>query len=93
MNKTHEEIGMIVRDYRVKSKMTQMDLAQKLGYDSPQFVSLFERGLSKVPFETLGQLVVILGIPEKKIMKNIVSAYEKEINKRVEIGKKSALKA
>ena len=86
-NKAHHELGLLVREYRIKNNMTQFNLAQKLGYDSTHFVSLFERGVSKIPYQTMGQLIVILGIPEKKIMKTLVSAYEQEVREKIESGK------
>jgi len=87
MNKAHLELGLLVKDYRLKNRMTQLDLAQKLGYDSTQFVSLFERGISKIPYQTIGQLIALLGIPEKRILKSLVAAYEEEIKEKIETGK------
>ncbi len=88
MKKVHEEIGSIIKEYRVKQKMTQMDLAKKLGYDTCQFVSLFERGLSKVPHETIGRLVRLLSLPEKKIAELLVKDYELELLKKLKFGKR-----
>jgi transcriptional regulator with XRE-family HTH domain len=88
MNEVNLEMGRLVRDYRTKLNMTQLDLALQLGYDSTQFVSLFERGLSKIPFVTLGKLVVILGMPEKKVFKILVGAFESELKQRINTGKK-----
>lgn len=90
MKKTHLKIGSIVRDYRTKAGLTQMELAEKLGYDSPQFVSLFERGFSKVPVDTLGQLISILGIPEKVVLGLLLSDYESEIKTKMAEGKRKA---
>jgi transcriptional regulator with XRE-family HTH domain len=90
MNQLHKELGNLIRDFRQKSGMSQLQLAHRLGYDSPQFVSLFERGVSKVPFNILGKLIVVLGIPEKKIVKSIIQAYETEIKKQINSGKKAA---
>ncbi len=87
IHKTHQELGALVREYRVKSDMTQLDLAQKLGYDSTQFVFLFERGVSKIPYQTLGQLIIILGIPGKKVLKSLVSAYEIDIREKIQAGR------
>lgn len=87
MKKVHVEIGNLVKEYRLKSNLTQLDLAKKLGYDSPQFVSLFERGLSKIPLEALGYLVMTLGIPEKKVKKIILDAFEDEIDCKMNLGK------
>lgn len=88
MKKTHVKIGSMVREYREKMGMTQHDLAMKLGYDSPQFVSLFERGHSKVPFCTLGHLISLLGIPEKTITQTLMVAYEAEVKRQLALGKK-----
>lgn len=89
MSKFHQELGAMVREYRLKANMTQLELATKLGYESVQFVSLFERGLSKIPAKVIGKLVVILGIPEKKIAKSIIDVYAQELNNEISEGKKS----
>lgn len=89
MNKINVELGALVREYRLKADMTQFDLAQKLGYDSVQFVSLFERGLSKIPPKVIGKLVIILGIPQKKITKSLVDVFANELNEQINEGKKS----
>lgn len=87
MKKRHMKIGWMVREYREKQGMTQMELADRLGYDSPQFVSLFERGLSKVPVSTLGSLISILGIPEKLVTSILLSGYEAEVRAELAKGK------
>lgn len=90
MRATHIKIGSIVRKYREKSGLTQQELALKLGYDYPQFVSLFERGVSKVPVHTLGYLVSILGIPEKALTAILLSDYEAEVRAELAKGKSRA---
>lgn len=90
MNETHFELGNLIRGYRNQKEMTQLELARKLGYDSTQFVSLFERGLSKVPHNVLGQLIVILGIPEKKVIEILIKAYESNLKSEIQMGKKTA---
>ena len=42
-------IGEFIQEKRVKANLSQWDLAQTLGYSSPQFVSNIERGISTVP--------------------------------------------
>ncbi|MBC7464577.1 MAG: helix-turn-helix transcriptional regulator [Bdellovibrio sp.] len=88
MDVTHQKIAAMVREYREKAGMTQLELSTKLGYETPQFVSLFERGVSKIPLETMGQLVVILGIPEKKILDSLVDAYRVSTKEKMSNGKK-----
>lgn len=90
MSKINVELGALVREYRIRAEMTQLELANKLGYESMQFVSLFERGLSKIPLKVIGKLVIILGIPEKKITKNLIDAFATEVISQIDQGKKSA---
>lgn len=87
------EIGQMIRDYREKKGLTQLELSKELGYETSQFVSLFERGLSKVPIEVLGRLVLILGLPEKHFKEIIFKDFQDEVNERLKIGKKSINKA
>lgn len=89
MSSINKELGQMVREYRLKANMTQLELANKLGYESMQFVSLFERGLSKIPLKVIGKLVVILGIPEKKITKNLVDIFTNDLNAQIDEGKRS----
>jgi transcriptional regulator with XRE-family HTH domain len=93
MKEVRRELGALIREYRVKKNFTQLNLSEKLGYDSTQFVSLFERGLSKVPYNVLGQLIVILGIPEKKVMDTLMKAYEVNLKSEISSGKKTARNA
>ena len=89
MAKINVELGALVREYRIKAEMTQLELANRLGYESMQFVSLFERGLSKIPLKVIGKLVIILGIPEKKIVKNIIDTFATDVIGQIDEGKKS----
>lgn len=89
----HIQIGNIVREARLKKGMSQLELADLLGYDSPQFVSLFERGISKVPPETLGRLVVILDIAERKMVQILVQEYEGKLVREIRRGKLLAQKS
>ena len=78
MKKTKSGLGSLVKEYRIKANLTQVELAHKLNYDIPQFVSLMENGHSKIPLNTLGQLISILGIPEKKALDLLVEIYRSE---------------
>ncbi|MFZ3228954.1 MAG: helix-turn-helix transcriptional regulator [Pseudobdellovibrio sp.] len=89
MSKINRELGALAREYRIKANMTQLELANKLGYESMQFVSLFERGISKIPLKVIGKLIIILGIPEKKITKSLIDVFTTDINEQISEGKRS----
>lgn len=88
MNKLDLELGKLIREKRQAADMTQLELATKLGYENMQFVSLFERGLSKVPMKVVGKLVNIIGLPEKKVTKMIVDFQVNEMMTEISAGKK-----
>lgn len=92
MKETQQDLGSLIREYRIKCNYTQQDLAKKLGYDSTQFISLFERGVSKIPLYILGQLIVFLKIPEKKVLETLMSNYAINIKNEIQSGKKAAKK-
>lgn len=85
--------GNLIREYRLKKNWTQMQLAQALGYETPQFISLIERDQSKVPINVLGQLIVLLGIPEDEVVKRLVKSFQDEILTQINKGKKLASSA
>ena len=47
---------MLLKQLREKSGLAQKDIAAKLGYATPQFISNWERGLSTPPINTLKTL-------------------------------------
>lgn len=82
-----KSIGDLIKNYRQKANLTQQDLANQLRLGTAQFVSLFERGHSKVPLETLGQIVKLLNIPDSKVKKILLSEYEKELTRKIDLGR------
>lgn len=84
------KFGNLIKTYRTQKGMTQFELARELGYDSPQFISLLERDQSKVPLNVLGQLVVILGIPESEVVDSIVNEFQDNLLNQINEGKKIA---
>jgi transcriptional regulator with XRE-family HTH domain len=82
------EIGALIREYRLKAVFTQKDLAEKLGYTQSVFVSLIEKGVSKVPLHTLGELIKLLSIPEKKVTKILVDSYSQKVKLEISLGKR-----
>lgn len=84
------KIGNLLREYRLLREMTQAQLAERLGYESSQFVSLLERNESKCPLKTLGQLIVILEIPESEILPAIFKSHELALQSQINLGKQIA---
>ena len=91
--KKQAQLGSLIKEYRLKASMTQLDLATKLNYSIPQFISLMENGHSKIPLNVLGKIIPILNIPEKKALDLLVEIYKTEAKLTIsEVKKKSFTK-
>lgn len=91
-NMAYRQLGNTIRELRVSKKITQAELASKLGHETSQFVSFMERGISKVPAKTLGQISAILGISDHKmqaIVRSIAKGYHDDFMAEVKEGRKA----
>jgi transcriptional regulator with XRE-family HTH domain len=61
--KENNILADFLRTKRVESGHSQLAIAKKLGYTSPQFVSNWERGISAPPIHTLRKLAEFYKIP------------------------------
>ena len=64
-----------LKEMRLKTGMSQWEVADKLGYSSPQFVSNWERGLSVPPIKTLKAIAIVYGC-DAKILKDFILEHE-----------------
>lgn len=88
MKSVKKQIAEIIRNRRMQLDMTQMQVAQMLGYESVQFVSMIERGISSCPFQTLGSLSVILNIPKDKFVSLILEEFKDHLLDSINTGSK-----
>ena len=76
-------LGILIRNRREKIGMTQIELSEKLGLTSSQFVSLFERGKSKVPLSSLKLICEAIGLNKKKAKGVLVYDYMCKLNREL----------
>jgi transcriptional regulator with XRE-family HTH domain len=88
-----ERLGSMLKDKRISKGMTQMELAQELGYTSPQFVSNWERGMCSPAFDTLPTIAKLLVIPKKDIIQIIVEETKTELEENFSRSSKGKNKA
>lgn len=56
------DLAKFLKDKRTEAGLSQGTVAKKLGYTSPQFISNWERGLSRPPVATLRKIALIYNI-------------------------------
>lgn len=60
-----QELAQFLHSKRVAAGLTQMAVANKLGYSTPQFISNWERGISQPPMTILVSLSRMYEVPEQ----------------------------
>lgn len=80
-----KNFGKILRDFRVKNKLTQEQLSEKLGI-SLKYISRIENGNNGVKTQTLINYMNILGITPNTIYAPFIT--NEEATKNIEISEK-----
>ena len=68
----HKLLGDFLRDARINAGLSQRDVSDRLGYQSPQYVSNWERGLTTPPGRTLRKLADLYQIPADELYEVIL---------------------
>lgn len=76
-----KKLGKFLRTERVKAGLTQGEIAGKLGYSSPQFISNIERGLSVIPLKTLAVLVSEYRINHETMIRTLMDSQRQILKK------------
>ena len=63
----HKELGKLLYEKRIEANLSQKDVAYKLGYGSPQFISNYERGICSPPLKKLKKIAKLYNIKPKII--------------------------
>lgn len=61
------DLARFLKNKRMASGLSQIEVAEKLGYSTSQFVSNWERGVASPPVKTLRRLATMYKIPVKEI--------------------------
>lgn len=72
-------LGQILKEYREKADATQSEVAERLGYATPQFISNIERGVSVAPLPLLNGLISLYKVKPDRIIKVLVDGGRKTI--------------
>ena len=77
----NKNIGKYLKDKRVEANLTQYEVADKLGYSSPQFISNFERGLCSPPLKQLKKIIKLYSIRPCELIELIIEDQKEYLSK------------
>ena len=72
-------VGQRLKVWRENVKMSQGEVAKKLQYSSPQFISNWERGLSLPPMEVLPKLLNLYSLSPDELTDVIYKYQERQL--------------
>lgn len=74
-------LGLYFREKRVSAGLTQSDVAQALGYDTPQVVSNWERGVCEPPSRKLRILLNLFDVKKREFAKVYLQEQIRQLDK------------
>ncbi len=74
-------LPVFLKEKRLASGLSQLEIAKTLGYSSGQFVSNWERGLCSPPMVNIAKLVSVLNIDHKEITEIIINETREDLAK------------
>lgn len=80
------------KEMRIKSGLSQGQVAQKLGYSSPQLISNWERNLCNPPRKDIAQLIEIYNVNIEDYIEILMDQQRSEIVAFFSIDKKNISK-
>lgn len=76
-------IGKLLKKAREDKNLTQQDVADLMGYGTPQFVSNIERGISKIPDRSIKKVCELLGLQVEEIVDLLAEQRKQDLMRRV----------
>ncbi len=70
-----------LKEKRVSAGLSQREVADKMGYSTPQFVSNWERGISHPPIAQLKKLAELYGIRAEDLFETFLEREIESIKK------------
>jgi transcriptional regulator with XRE-family HTH domain len=77
--KNKNTLGIFLKESRLKRHLSQNDVATALRYDSPQYVSDWERGVSSPPMKKLVQISHVLHVSADRIFQLLVESAKQKL--------------
>ena len=79
--KLRKKAGTWLKDLRTRAGLSQIELAERLGFKYYTFISQVENGFGRVPTESLEEWARSLGVDPSSFARELLSYYEPELHR------------
>jgi DNA-binding XRE family transcriptional regulator len=79
--KLRKKAGTWLKDLRARAGLSQIELAERLGFKYYTFISQVENGFGRVPTESLEEWARALGVDPSSFARELLSYYEPELHR------------
>lgn len=79
--KKRGRLAAFLKERRVEVGLTQSDVARKLGYSSPQFISNWERGLANPPVFILRDLTKMYKVSADQMFQLLLEEVKSDLHR------------
>ena len=76
-------LAELLKEKRIVANLSQWEVAKKLGYTTPQFVSNWERGVSTPPVQVLNKIADLYGTSSDELFEALLFATIQKIKKEL----------
>ena len=79
--KLRKKAGTWLKELRTRAGLSQIELAERLGYKYYTFISQVENGFGRVPTESLEEWARALGVYPSAFARELLSYYDPELHR------------
>ena len=79
--KLRKKAGTWLKDLRGRAGLSQIELAERLGFKYYTFISQVENGFGRVPTESLEEWARALGVDPSSFARELLSYYDPELHR------------
>lgn len=78
---TVDLLGEFLQTKRKAAGFSQLEISEKLGYSTPQFISNWERGVAAPPITIIKRIAQLYNISADELFEVVLSAKVQEVTK------------
>ena len=93
MKQENTALAKYLKTSRINSNLSQAEVAAKLGYKTPQFISNWERGVSQPPISAIDTLAEIYAIQPDQLFQIILETSLNQVGQNMRMQYKNRKKS